>query len=69
MLSSIGIHSEAGIKIELFSGSTTMVKDDVNEFLKKHEGYIMEIQFRPTDRSYDIMVVYIDPYSYGVLED
>ena len=47
-----------GIRIELFSGCTTMVKDEVNDFLKEHEGSIMDIQLGSNDKSFDILVVY-----------
>lgn len=54
----MGMGGAKGIRIKLFSGSNVALEQNVNEFLKEHEGNIVDIQLGSNETSFDVMVIY-----------
>ena len=53
-----GIHGGQGVRVKIFGGCEPNIENEINEFLKEHEGSIIDIKFGSNERTYDVMVVY-----------
>ena len=55
----IGMNGARGLRIKTFcSDNKEEIEKDVNDFIREHDGDIVDLQYGASDRTFDIMAVY-----------
>lgn len=55
----VGMYGMSNIRVKMFScGNSERCEKAINEFLKEHDGKIINIQMGSCDEDYEYMVVY-----------